>query len=280
MPQDPSGLRVVPDADGLAYQRLVVVIEATRADAAALQAEIETLRDDLGRFEQTYHARTGHLFAELNRLRLACDEFRHRIALRRATTAAPTDEIEGDVERVFRHRRQTVDDEAEEAAAYRRRADDGAPELSPSDDEELRQTYRDLARRTHPDLTRDPAERRRREERMVRINTAYRDRDLDALRALLAMSSPDDDPADRGRTAADRLTWATAELRRLDGVVAALRGDLAIIRDSPSHALRERTRRDPELLDDMAVQVAAQITEAQARLTDLETTYRTLLGDG
>ena len=277
MASTPSGLRFVPSPNDLAYQRLLVVIAATREEAATLQTSIETLRDELGRFEAAYQARTGHLFVELNRLRLACDEFRHRIAVVRGQRRVSADELEGDVERLFRDRRQTISDEADEAASYQRAfADEQATQLSDDDEAELRRSYRELARRNHPDLVQDPAERERREQRMVRINTAYRERDLDALRNLLTLSPADDAAPNGTRTAVERLAWATAELTRLDAVVVALHRDLASVEDSPAHDLWLRSCRDPRLLDEMADQIASQITEAQARLTDLTDHFHAL----
>jgi hypothetical protein len=51
---------------------------------------------------------------------------------------------------------------------------------------ELKTLYRKLARRFHPDLTTDPAERKRRNRLMAEINAAYSERNLDALRLLAA----------------------------------------------------------------------------------------------
>lgn len=278
MISDQTGLRFVPSPDDLAFQGLLVVIEATRQQAASLQTTIETLRDELGRFEAAYHARTGHLFVELNRLRLACDEFRHRIAMVRGKRGVQLDQIEGDVERLFRDRRQTIDDEAEEAASFERAfEDEQTTRLSESDDAELRRTYRELARRNHPDLVQDPAEREQRERRMVRINTAYRERDLESLRTLLTLSPSDDDSPDASRTPAERLAWATAELSRLDDVVGTLRRDLTIVQESPAHELWRRSATEPDLLDEMAGQVTVQISDAQSRLDDLTLHFHALL---
>ncbi len=280
MASTPSSLQFFPSPDDLVYQRLLVVIDATRQRAATLQTTIETLRDDLGRFEGAYHARTGHLFVELNRLRLACDEFRHRIAMVRGRRGARPEEIEGDVERLFRDRRQTIADEADEASTYQRAFErEQAVQLGEDDEAELRRTYRELARRNHPDLVQDETERERREQRMVRINTAYRERDLEALRNLLTLSPSADDTPDTTRTPAERVAWATTELARLDEVVASLRRDLAILEESPAHELWLRSRREPALLDEMADQIAAQITDAQSRLDDLTSSFHALLNE-
>ncbi len=280
MSTNASGLRPVPSSDDLAFERLLVVIGVTRQEAATLQTTIETLRDDLGRFEGAYHARTGHLFVELNRLRLTCDEFRHRIAMVRGQRGTRPDEIECDVERLFRDRRQTIADEADEANTYQRSFErEQAAQLGEDDEAELRRTYRELARRNHPDLVQDETERERREQRMVRINTAYRERDLAALRNLLTLSPSAEDTPDTTRSPAERLAWATAELARLDEVVASLRRDLAILEESPAHELWQRSRREPALLDEMADQIAAQITDAQSRLDALTTSFHALLNE-
>ncbi len=63
------------------------------------------------------------------------------------------------------------------------------PTSSPRQDDvkqELKTLYRRLARRFHPDLATDPAERERRNRLMAEINAAYSERDLDALRLLVA----------------------------------------------------------------------------------------------
>lgn len=49
----------------------------------------------------------------------------------------------------------------------------------------LRDLYRQLARRYHPDLVTDPIERERRNRLMAEINQAYSQRDLGALEALI-----------------------------------------------------------------------------------------------
>jgi hypothetical protein len=264
-----SGLRYVPSPDELAYQRLLIVIEATRQQAVVLQTDLEHLRDELGRFEATYHAHVGHRLVELNRLRLACDEFRQRIALRQAADARPAD-IEGDIERLFRGRRQTLADEQAESEAHWQAYDESATEPVDAETEaELRRIYRELARRHHPDLVQDPTERERRQDQMTRVNAAFRDRDLGKLREMLTLSPRSDDEESNRKSAADRLAWATAEVARLDEVVAQLRLDLASTRDSSTHELWRRSTQEPDLLDELTAQVERQIVEARERLEDL-----------
>lgn len=274
-----SGLRVVPSADDLAFQRLMVVIEAARGRAAALQTELETLRDDLGRLELTYQAQTGHLFVELNRLRLACDEYRQRIALLRESPTTADDALDASIDRLFRERRQGLDDEAEEVRRSQRAEADQRDDPIPETEAELRRAYRALARRHHPDLVQDPDERERRERQMARINAAYRDRDLDTLRTLLA-TGPIDAAGATGRSAGERVVWAEAEVRRLDAVMDGLIHDLTQIRETAAWQLWQRAQREPDVLEEMRAQVSAQIAEARDRLVQLTARFAALRGSG
>lgn len=69
----------------------------------------------------------------------------------------------------------------------------------PDDPQALKQLFRKLARRFHPDLTTDPAEHERRNRIMAEINSAYSRRDYGALLAL--DRQPDEASADRPLTA-------------------------------------------------------------------------------
>jgi len=76
---------------------------------------------------------------------------------------------------------------------------------------QLKQLYRRLARRFHPDLAKDEADRVQRNKMMSLINTAYQERDLDALEALDESGSPQLDEEQTGQ----KLSLDTLTLRRL-----------------------------------------------------------------
>jgi chromosome segregation ATPase len=62
---------------------------------------------------------------------------------------------------------------------------DAAPSAETDSKKTLKDLYRQLARRYHPDLATDPTERQRRNRLMAEINRAYSERDLSALQALI-----------------------------------------------------------------------------------------------
>jgi hypothetical protein len=59
------------------------------------------------------------------------------------------------------------------------------PIPEPDTKKALKELYRQLARRYHPDLVTDPGERQRRNRLMAEINQAYSQRDLGALQILI-----------------------------------------------------------------------------------------------
>jgi hypothetical protein len=75
-------------------------------------------------------------------------------------------------------------DEKENGNGWRKVGKHKRKSHSPKMEEQIRDLFRELARRFHPDLTNDPEEKKWRQEVMTRVNQAYTNRDLKALRAL------------------------------------------------------------------------------------------------
>ena len=223
------------------YGRYLGEIEARQRRAAELQAELEATKVALGRFEAEYHARVGTLFVELDRARLAIDEYERRIARLKADPTADPSEVERDLTREFGRRREEVRHEEEETRRYKQtfRREQERPRLSTESEDEAKRLFRDLAKRFHPDLARSDDERRLREVVMQRVNAAFRDRDLAALRAAVREAEVED-PAFEARSIGEKLVWAIREVARLDDVIAALDEELAAVKASETHDLWRR----------------------------------------
>ncbi|MDQ3514901.1 MAG: J domain-containing protein [Chloroflexota bacterium] len=260
------------------YRRRLVQIERRKRRVAGLQADVAALRLGLGRFAADYHARVGSLFAELDRIQLTIDEYGERIDRLRANRFLDVAGLEADIEERFAERRRRVEGEEAEAQGYeeRRRAEADRPRLRAEDAAEAKRLYRDLARRYHPDLARTPEERERREAMMLRVNEAFRDRSLDALRALHRAGEVDD-PGFDARSLADRLAWAAEEIARLGAMVADLHAELGVMRASDTHRLWVRSRDDPGSLETMVADVRHAVRKARGRMRETLATYRSLL---
>ena len=260
------------------YRRRLVQIERRKRRVADLQADVAALRLGLSRFAADYHARCGTLFAELDRIQLAIDEFGERIDRLRANRFLDLTGLEREIEDRFAERRRRVADEAAEARGYEdaQRADADRPRLDTEDAAEAKRLYRDLARRYHPDLARTPEEREGREAMMLRVNDAFRERSLDALRALHRAGEVDD-PTFETRSLVDRLAWAAEEIGRLDAMADDLRAELTVMRASDTHRLWKRAQDDPGTLETMVADVRHAVRKARRRMTETMATYRALI---
>lgn len=145
------------------------------------------------------------------------------------------------------------------------------PGPAPLDDADLKAFYRALAKRFHPDLAADPAEKARRQTLMAQVNTAYGAHDIPTLQALAAL--PDVTPEAGPQSRAQRLAALQAELERLDGVVAGLERELDELSRSPAVQLKLEVslarHAGHNLLGQIAADLQAEITRLEAELASL-----------
>jgi hypothetical protein len=260
------------------YARYLTEIEIRKRRIADLQAELAALKLALGRFEAEYHARVGVLFVELDRVRLAIDEYERRIAWLKAHPDRDPAGAEREIEREFRARHEEVHAEEEETRRYERAyaRDQERPKLASDAEQEAKRLYRDLAKRYHPDLARTEAERQQRATVMQRVNGAFQDRNLDFLRGLFREAEVED-PAFEARSIGEKLVWAIREVARLDEVAAELVKDGESVRASSTYALWKRQEEGEPVIQRLSDDLTAKISAGQERLAVLVSTYRQLV---
>jgi hypothetical protein len=131
---------------------------------------------------------------------------------------------------------------------------------------DLKQLFREAAKRMHPDLVRDADGRVHAEAFMKRLNAAYRAVDADAIRDLLLQwnASPYAPPV-----------AAAGELRGLDAAVARAEQRLAQERASEIARIMEQSMaaaaEGRDLLAEMRSAAQSQLTSCQARWSELTT---------
>ena len=139
---------------------------------------------------------------------------------------------------------------------------------------QLKIVYRALAKRFHPDLSVDPAEKPWREHMMGRVNSAYHAQDLAALRQLAG--EPDATPGSAvggPKTRAQVLAELQAEIERLDQLSASLERQLDDLAKSPAVRLKldsvfaRRAGRD--LVAELAAELQIDIARAEKELASL-----------
>jgi hypothetical protein len=225
----------------------------------------ETLRVELAHFAYAHHRRLGSLYLRLDELDAEVAE----------AVAART----GDPEDI--RRAQEARARVEEAESSRQAAGESTGERADQDQtdrasgrergrirptKEAQRLYRELARRAHPDLAQDPAEKDRREQFIRRVNDAYANGDLDLLERLTEewAVGPDAAPA---FGAADRLEWLRSRLAWLTARLAELRAEQAELEASPIGQLLNLDPADPDgLLDRLGEQLAEQVTRHEELL--------------
>ncbi|GAB2865628.1 hypothetical protein GCM10027074_36330 [Streptomyces deserti] len=132
--------------------------------------------------------------------------------------------------------------------------------------EEARKLYRDLARKAHPDLAQEEKERRRREEFITRVNAAYARGDEAELRELAEewAAGPE---LKRGPSRSEELYARLEWLARRKELLTLVAKELE---ESAIGSMLRLAPEDPDgLLDDIARQLLAQITERETELAAL-----------
>lgn len=259
------------------YRRYMVEVELRQGRVAGLQAELATLNLALSRFNAEYQTRVGTLFAELDRARLAVDEYERRIAYIQSGQG-DLSQVEEDIRTEFASQRQEVQDEEEETRRYREsfERERDRPRLDAEGEMSLKARYRELAKRYHPDLARTENERRRRESLMQQVNAAFSQRDEAALRAI-EQAADANDPAFEARSIGEKLVWAIREVARLDEVIAQLEDELAAIQASEAHGLWHRHESGEGVIEVLEDDLQKQLTSERELLATLIATYRQAL---
>lgn len=244
-------------------------LENKRTELALLEEELAqreleatTLQAELRSFELRYSRRVGVLLAQL-------DEIAARIAEVFALLHAADPAAKQQAKQARSQANETT-----QAAGLARDEPEADDNFQPS--EGLKQLYRNLARRVHPDLANDEEDRARRNHWMAQVNAAYRAGDEQRLRSILRdwEHSPDSVKGD----------GAGAELVRLIRKIARVRDRLRLITDELADLkasdlfqlkLRaeaaESVKRD--LLGEMAARLKEQVAEKQEYLNQLLDNY-------
>lgn len=222
------------------------------------ELELSTLESELAAFHARCVRTLGGLFAEL-------DELRARLASERARRR-PADQ---GAERAADEARIRAFDTAQQAAYFAAMPE--TPEFDPPAD--IKQLYREAARRIHPDRAADDEDRARRTDLMSRANRAYRAGDRADLQAILEECSSDPDmvPGDDVPAA---LVRAIRRIARINARLEEIEGRIALLVASDIYKLMRRVRCDSEAGRDPFAGLTATLNEeidaARRRLAQLD----------
>ncbi|MBO4259987.1 J domain-containing protein [Streptomyces griseorubiginosus] len=251
-------------------ERLERAVRAAEQALIEYEIAVETFRIEVENFSRLHHQKLGPMYARL-------DELDAQIAeARAARTGDPEDRRKADeararvlpmpaVEELF-HGWMDGDGLFPEAAAMLTEQPVRPPQrVRPS--AEARKLYRELARKAHPDLAQDDAERARREEFITRVNGAYARGDEALLRELAEEWAKGPAPVERGPSRSEelyaRLEWLAQRKEMLTLVAKELEEGAigSMLRLAPE---------DPDrLLDEIAEQLLADVALREQELATL-----------
>lgn len=225
-------------------------------ELAERELELTTSKAALHSFEQKYLRIVGARFAEADALEAEIAEALNRLRPSEAAQQQATDA------------RAQATHSAEMLASM-----DHSVVAPPSD--ALKSLFRDLAKRIHPDLATDEAERITRTALMADINRAYKEGDERRLRQILSEweTSPD---TVMGEGIAAELVRAIRKIHQVEQRLAALASETAALMGSELWELKGRVDAEQllgrDLLSEMASQLAVHIQLLRKRRDDLHAT--------
>jgi len=251
--------RPTPEAAHLAEQERL--LEELTDELTAKEVEFAETGSAFARFRAEYQRRFAPLYAELDRLEAEIARRRAEVA---ATPAAHAKAAEA----------------AAQADESRKALGDGLAAGPDAGDEtrpapaapELKAMYRDAAKRIHPDLATDAAEKARRTTLMAALNAAYDAGDADAIQRILDGESSRPE-AIIGDDIGARLLRVIRKIAQVRGRFSELLALGAALRSDPLFVLFETSRADWEAgLDPLAgdeESLRERIASAHARLAAL-----------
>ncbi|MFE2300152.1 hypothetical protein ACFXAW_18350 [Streptomyces sp. NPDC059445] len=259
-----------PGGEDRPEARLERAVRAAEQALIEFEIAVETFRVEVDNFSRLHHQKLGPMYSRL-------DELDAQIAeARAALTGDPEDIFKAHeararvmpmpgVEELF-HGWMDSDGLFPEAVAMLTDQPVRPPQrVRPS--EEARKLFRELVRKAHPDLAQDDDERKRRDEFIARVNTAYARGDEALLRELAAEwaagPAPEEWKPSRSEELYARLEWLSQRKEMLTLVARELE-------ESAIGAMLKLAPEDPDrLLEEIAEQLLTQVGEREHELATL-----------
>lgn len=228
-----STLVPVPGEHAGEYARLLIEIEVRKRIIADLQNDRDALESTLTNFAVELRNRVGALRVELNRVKRQVAEYRRRIERLRESDLLDPEQVEQEVADEFAELLEQERLAEEQAAREGQRIDiqRPRPQLDAETEAEILRLYRELAKRFHPDRARSDKERARRTDLMLKINIAYRERDLVTLQSMTRQADTGE-PSAALLSEAERVQWAHRVITRMDMQITELTEQLGLLRSS------------------------------------------------
>lgn len=237
----------------LELERKQAELAMVEEELAQRELELATLRAELRAFEQTYLLVVGTRYAKLDEIAAQIAEVQARLS--------PEDARAREQARQARVK-------AEETARSVGAEPTGTWVTFKASDS-LKKLYREVAKRIHPDLAADDADRARREQVMTEANSAYEAGDEDGLRTILHEweTSPE---SVKGEGTAAELVRVIRKIAQAEKRLSNIGTEIAELKESDLSQLKGKVEdaeaRGRDLLAEMATHVDQELADARRTL--------------
>ncbi len=232
--------------------------ELTNVQNELIEAEAE-LADrlaEINAFEFQLEAGIGHLIDKLEALEREVERYNTRIQIARNRRIFGQAHIP--VEEQYRRTWQTPLTAAPTPPPQ---------PLSPADETDIKQLYRKLARRFHPDLTTNESDRVRRTEKMAAVNNAYAVRSMAELAALAAEPELAGGQARPGQTEGRLAQALQTEISRCRRRLREIEKEIKSLRYRPSVEISLEMKAAQRHGRDLLAEMVAGLEQKIARKT-------------
>jgi hypothetical protein len=242
-----------------------IELEKKRAELSPLEEELTlkeldltTLQVELEAFRRRYLSIVGVKLARLDDLNAQIAELLARLNPKNEDARKEAD------------RSRTQAQESANATGSIAKEEYEKEPFKPS--ENLKQLYRALAKKAHPDLAPDEQSREKRKRFMQEVNKAYAEGDEERLQSLLNEweSSPD---SVSGEGTGAELIRIIRQIARVRNRIETISKEMEKLKETELYKLKLRVNKaqddGKDLLSEMAAEVDGQIEEANIRLKDM-----------
>jgi len=233
-------------------------LNSLETDLAQQELDLATLIAELQALDSRYLRIVGAKFLELDQIKAEIAEI---LASQQPENESAQEEAQQARERADRTARDTGDiSEPQKVEAFK-----------PT--REIKDLYRDIAKKIHPDLAVDGVDRERRTKIMAEVNKAYRDGDYERLETILREweTSPE---SIEGEDVGSRLVRTIRMIARVKYRIAQIEQEIQRLYSTPIYELKskveESSSQGRDLLMEMVEQVDKEIEEAREYLNSLK----------
>jgi len=232
-------------------------LDELQEELSQRELDLATLAAELQSYEQLYLAVMGWRYAEL-------DEIQARIAKLRVDQNPTSEQAKAEYTRASEQARESAESAGEHAHE--------APQKSFTSSKELRNLYREVAKRVHPDLATDDEDRELRTRLMARANAAYEQGDEQALREILDQyeASPE---SVKGDSIGEQLIKLIRKIALVKKRLESIGQEIAELEATPIGQLykqaRETKQTVEQLLERLAKHLDGEIAQALEQWADL-----------